>query len=385
MGSRIELEFEGSGQRDARQIYRNTGVEAAGHSIGQDEQRAGNISNIDYGDLSAKAQRRIGHSDPNDFQPGVISALLDGEIARQRLAEHIQMHAHALDPQIRPGGHDQGNRRQADHECLVYRRGGGVDRELEPPAEGNVGNVNRDGSAQRRGQPGAGDEHGAGPFGDADHSAAEDEFDVGRGDANGLRRRRIVGGDLLEGEIALERLTSDVEFDAQTLDPQIRASSQIQRNNLAADEEFGVDRLVGVIERKRERSAEIDSTAGNGNRNVAAQFARQTKVRYQQQAVSISKAYDRRSAGGDAQRHIVGRDSRDLLSGQRGRLLESKVAAEGLAHNIQGDPATGDSQIRPSRQVQRYRLIAHGKHFVDRGFGGVDCNRERPAERNARN
>jgi len=237
------------------------------------------------------------------------------------------MNVEPFDPQVRSDRHHERDRRQADKERLVHFSGGCVDREPELSAEGHVGNIDRDCSAQRRRQPGAGDEQGSGTLGYADHAAAKGYLDVRRGNTDNLRRRRIVSSDLLESKIAAERLACDVQFDVQSLDSQVRAANQIQRYYPSADEEFFVDGLVCIVERQRELAAEIDPAAGNGNRNVAADFPGQTEIRYQQQTVALGQADNSRSAGGDRQRNTVGRDSRDFLTGQRGSLLESKVAA----------------------------------------------------------
>ncbi len=145
---RVDLDAQGAGQRDVRDVERDRGREVAGEAAAAGDQAAGAAADGDQ--AAAERQAQVGDRDAQDGGVGrgagaagrAVGAerlgRLEREVAAQGLAGERELDAGAGDPQVRAGDQLQRDVRAADGQRRVDGGVGRVDGEGERAGEARV-------------------------------------------------------------------------------------------------------------------------------------------------------------------------------------------------------------------------------------------------------
>ena len=294
-----------------------------------------------------------------------LARLLKEEIAAQPLSEHGQRDAGPADPDVAARVEAQRRRRPADGERLVDGKTGVVEREPQGAREGHAGHVETDGSAELACQPLRGrararnveDDEAALAVRQRDEvrgAVAEAQRDVAGGDARDRPRRRgavVRARDLLESEVAAQRLPQDVQLNPDAFDAHVGTGGQIERQRGAADGDPLVDRTRRLVHGDAERAGERDAGDEPAQVDAGAERAREASCGGGLAGQDDQDAGHAGHADGtDAQRAVADRDREAALAHLVDGLLEGEVAVEHDVGDGHVDAGALDPEVRPSRQ-----------------------------------
>ena len=144
-------------------------------------------------------------------------------------------------------------------EGLVHRRSRVIDRQTEGTTEVHARHIQGHRAAHLARHARAGDEERTGTIAQGHErrrAITQAQRDIRGRDADDGGRRRAGGRDLLEGEVATQRLAEHAQVHTQRFHAQIRPLRQAQVDRLGADREVLIHRQVGVIDRHFHRGGQ---------------------------------------------------------------------------------------------------------------------------------
>ena len=231
------------------------------------------------------------------------------------------------------------------------------------------------------GESGAGDEEAALAPGDDDHIAAQIEFHFRGAQAY---QGGAAGGYCFECQVARQGLAHDVQGHLVAADPHERAGLNIQGYRIFINcHRFG-NRDARGVHREEEVSAEVHS--GQVNVQRGADLAGESGVCQQEGALAFSDAHQIARTVAQRQRNVLRSHENRKSAVGGGRLLEGKIAAEGLPQyrDLQVDRLeAGDVVCGIETHDNVFVGAADGQDAVDRLAGVVEAYKRRAAEGHA--
>ncbi len=280
-------------------------------------------------------------------------------------------------------GHDEG---------LVHQRPGGVHLDGEVAGHGHLGYVERDLPRHAAGETARGEQQQGRAVADGE-DAGHPEVDVGAGDPDdgGARGR----GDLVEGEVAGQRLAEDAQRHPGGLEPDERAARDLERECRAADLQRGVDGGRRGVHREGQ-GARGREPVRQGECDLAGEPAGDARRGEDEEAAAADEV-EAVAAGAEVQAGPVEPDRRGRAAVRGGGALDDEVGDEGLLGQDDGDAGALDAEERPAgRSIRlvvvpnvRVRVTAAPVVLIDRarspGPGRPGCSAPRvPDSRPAR-
>ena len=339
---------EGAGDHDARHVDGDAPGERARDSGRRDREARGRVADADQ--AVAEIQAAVGDGELNVGGP-----LGEREIAGQGLTEDGDADPVAGESHVRTGRQTEQKLAAADAQHLIDDLGRLIDLDRDVSGGSNTRDVDGHAAGELAGGAGRRDDEGAAAVGQRENVAGADadrERDVAGRHPN--HRRGVFVDDPVEGEIPCEGLPRDVQHGARRLDPSVGPGRKIEGDHRGADGERLRDRRGGRVD------GDVDTGEREGGRvrvEVGRELAGEPRRADEQAPPALIDREERRRAVADAQRDLIGRQSRDLLSARHRQLLEDEVAAQRLAEGRQrrrrGADA-GELDVRARRQPTRH-------------------------------
>ena len=373
----VQFDRKAAGQADIRTaLDGNRCAGEAGDPVGlEDEESLPVGDGQQFGGPGLDRQADVGQCDGDYFMAFRCRSLLEGEIADERLSGNRQAHLRTINSEVRSDGQLQTNGVGSESNFPIDRGACGVDRysKLTGRQRHVVARVQ---SHRRAGPPGqsvSGQyKHavGAGYVHEARSPVAEMYIHTGESDCKGAARD-------LEGELAVQRLSGDLQVHVSSGDAEERSGRNVNRS---------VDyRLRAGVYRQGNVRIQTDAR-GRIDRDGSARLAGKTGRGQEESPVGVGNVHQ-----APAQRHVdvLEFDAQHVLAADGG-LAESEITAQRLTGDLQFQTDTlDDGDIRGVIEGDHDRFCAavgggKGDCLADRLAGVVESHPDQTAEADAR-